>query len=635
MSSFHSQPLSQRQQQQLALNITQVLSTYGFITDSYIIEFFTDNLWEKLPEPWRLALSDLPFLQLSDQLLSNKNTKDISYRSVWPLSLLALTVTARSLTFPRTPRHEASKMNPENLAEFQANHHQSSMLDPLLRKHVKLKKQHEIRQLGKLVKQLSDLTGCDQVVDIGSGQGHLSRFLSFGLGLSVTAVEADRNLVTMATTFDQHLMHMLRKEMGRSAKVSLILQNEVPNIISPKPPQHLSVWVDPKASWEDLVTQLCDSASVEKGEDAHFQAPDFGLSVTEQMCPSQRINTDNAEKSLPPTKGENETTEGLRKRKSGKKRSRLVELKQANPEQSVFRRGTNSHVPHGFSNHCTDEHDTCSSCVIKPFRHCHLSLHSKFVLTGLHACGDLSVAMLRHFARCPSVVGITSVACCYMKITTAEMPQPPGVLSPSHSDETVQQAEYGYPMSSWVAQLPGHKLSYKAREVACHAIEDYTERLKGESSVLRTHCYRAVLETIIRSVDPTMKRAGVQSIKKAHELPFKEYARQGLKRVGLDPNTPLDDVSVEHMLSQHQNVVAFFSLALLLAPLVETLILLDRMIFLQEEGFRCDLIPLFKPRFSPRNLVLVAAKVDPASGDLVGDVKACDVREAGSQHSET
>lgn len=38
------------------------------------------------------------------------------------------------------------------------------------------------------------------------------------------------------------------------------------------------------------------------------------------------------------------------------------------------------------------------------------------------------------------------------------------------------------------------------------------------------------------------------------------------------------------MLAQQQNVVAFFSLAVLLAPLVETLILLDRMIYLQEQG---------------------------------------------------
>ena len=38
------------------------------------------------------------------------------------------------------------------------------------------------------------------------------------------------------------------------------------------------------------------------------------------------------------------------------------------------------------------------------------------------------------------------------------------------------------------------------------------------------------------------------------------------------------------MLKQQGRVVVYFSLALLLAPVVETLVLLDRMIFLQEQG---------------------------------------------------
>ncbi len=43
-----------------------------------------------------------------------------------------------------------------------------------------------------------------------------------------------------------------------------------------------------------------------------------------------------------------------------------------------------------------------------------------FVLTGLHACGDLTPTMLRVFVKCPHAVGLASVACCYMKLTTEE-----------------------------------------------------------------------------------------------------------------------------------------------------------------------------------------------------------------------
>ena len=41
----------------------------------------------------------------------------------------------------------------------------------------------------------------------------------------------------------------------------------------------------------------------------------------------------------------------------------------------------------------------------------------QFILTGLHACGDLTATMLRVFATCPDIVGLGSVGCCYMKLS--------------------------------------------------------------------------------------------------------------------------------------------------------------------------------------------------------------------------
>ena len=40
-----------------------------------------------------------------------------------------------------------------------------------------------------------------------------------------------------------------------------------------------------------------------------------------------------------------------------------------------------------------------------------------FILTGLHACGDLTPTMLRVFVKCPNSVGLGSVGCCYMKMS--------------------------------------------------------------------------------------------------------------------------------------------------------------------------------------------------------------------------
>ena len=40
-----------------------------------------------------------------------------------------------------------------------------------------------------------------------------------------------------------------------------------------------------------------------------------------------------------------------------------------------------------------------------------------FLLTGLHACGDLTPTMLRVFVKCPQARALASVGCCYMKMT--------------------------------------------------------------------------------------------------------------------------------------------------------------------------------------------------------------------------
>uniref|UniRef100_A0A8C6YTG6 Ribosomal RNA adenine dimethylase domain containing 1 n=1 Tax=Nothoprocta perdicaria TaxID=30464 RepID=A0A8C6YTG6_NOTPE len=87
---------------------------------------------------------------------------------------------------------------PGGPAEFRHNRSQSAALHPLLRKHVKPKKQHEIRRLGK---------------------GHLSRVLAFGLGLPVSAVEADGRLVQAAERFDRELLRALRKAHARGDEV--------------------------------------------------------------------------------------------------------------------------------------------------------------------------------------------------------------------------------------------------------------------------------------------------------------------------------------------------------------------------------------------------------------------------------
>ncbi|XP_060112696.1 methyltransferase-like protein 25B [Heteronotia binoei] len=553
---------SAEEQKGWAGGISRLLRRYRFLLDAPLLEFFTDELWGGLPLSWQGALADLSSPQLAALLLEKSTPgRQVSYPSVWPLSLLAFKATAHALAFPRGPRGEVGKLVDGKPEEFRGNQWHSSKLHPLFRKHVKPKKQHEIQQLAELVKKLSDLTGCRCVVDVGSGQGHLSRFLAFGLHLAVTAVEEDPHLVGRAIMFDQELLQALKKEQARGTQTA--------GDLSLRGPSHVVGRVDPQAPWQEFL-RLLQRRRGKEGSPAADSL--FQVDGTPKTRPSFRGGT--AEK------GCQNANSLVSDRESCQQAREASASEPQGPWGGGGLRLLSLHSPP--------------------------PLETPVLLTGLHACGDLSVALLRHFALCPQVVGITSVACCHMK------------LSVRAAGTSTGPGGHGYPLSTWVSSLPGHQLSYKAREGACHAIEGYALRLAAESATLRTHCFRAMLETVIRAADPTKKRLGVQTIKKAHRLTFEEYIRLGLQRVGLDPNVALDHVALESMLGQQQRVVAFFSLALLLAPVVETLILLDRMIYLQEQGFQCELIPLFNPTFSPRNLVLVAAKTEGLSSAFAG-----------------
>ena len=69
--------------------------------------------------------------------------------------------------------------------------------------------------------------------------------------------------------------------------------------------------------------------------------------------------------------------------------------------------------------------------------------------------------------------------------------------------------------SSW-------KLTYTNAELACHAIEMYSDRLKaGEEDKLKVHCYRAVLEKLLVKKDPSLRHSILKTVARAHELNFK------------------------------------------------------------------------------------------------------------------
>ncbi|XP_069138875.1 methyltransferase-like protein 25B [Argopecten irradians] len=224
---------------------------------------------------------------------------------------------------------------------------------------------------------------------------------------------------------------------------------------------------------------------------------------------------------------------------------------------------------------------------------------SRFVLAGLHACGDLTPTMLRIFTECSHIVGLASVACCYMKLSCDEQGQ-----------GKTEDFEVGYPMSCFTKNIADSHLSFEAREMACHFADSYQERLIANSPNLKLHCYRAALQYIIKQTHPEFNHGSIRlTLKRAEELPFESYVQHSLEKIGSGSDVQALVMQQAHSyLPYWQNVVAFYTLRLSLAPVVESLILLDRMMYLYEHGIPSALMPIFDPALSPRNFVLLASK---------------------------
>lgn len=133
-------------------------------------------------------------------------------------------------------------------------------------------------------------------------------------------------------------------------------------------------------------------------------------------------------------------------------------------------------------------------------------------------------------------------------------------------------------------------LSYEAREIACHAIEQYYSKLGSDYQELKVHAFRAAVEKIIVQLYPHMKHSGVRSTKVTN-LSFQQYCEKATSGMGLDlPETAMESPEIESDLRHWERVVKFYTLRLMFAPLVESIVLYDRWLYLLEQGECFELI---------------------------------------------
>ncbi|EFJ24694.1 hypothetical protein SELMODRAFT_101072 [Selaginella moellendorffii] len=244
------------------------------------------------------------------------------------------------------------------------------------------------------------------------------------------------------------------------------------------------------------------------------------------------------------------------------------------------------------------------------------------VLAGLHACGDLSANMLRTFVNRQDVTAVISVGCCYNLL--------------SENDD-----KCGFPLSRGVKRL-NLRLGGAGRDLGCQSAHRWKD-IGCEMAVANfdVHAFRAAFQILLHRfypgiavTSPSVGRIGKAKRRKQMRKPssecqachgkggddagkfvaFQHYSAEALKRLGLPEVSREDLAEIWKEVEPFQALVSpFWSLRSAIAPVLETLLLMDRLLYLKEQesevpSFSAMLLPVFDPCVSPRNMAVVATR---------------------------
>ncbi|XP_062510529.1 probable methyltransferase-like protein 25 [Corticium candelabrum] len=227
-------------------------------------------------------------------------------------------------------------------------------------------------------------------------------------------------------------------------------------------------------------------------------------------------------------------------------------------------------------------------------------------LLGLHCCGDLTPLMLKRFTECcPSKSVLVCIGCCYHRMSTTDkeqfryFPMSAGVKSVVDDIKTKYPA---WSLNVFALRLAAQETRTRWREQTAFDHDLHMKRV----------AFRAVLETALESEGNVRLH---KVIKDEDCATFQSYITAALIHLDHSMCSEKHDTYEKACLASYQTfephfclVEPFTALQVLIQPLLESLIITDRLIYLIENGNSSKMIAMFNDIISPRYIALVATK---------------------------
>ncbi|XP_075967473.1 putative methyltransferase-like protein 25 [Anarhichas minor] len=442
------------------------------------------------------------------------------------------------------------------------------------------KKSHEVKSMSEVVACLAQRCRVKQVIDVGSGKGYLSSFLSLQYRLRVYGIDSS----STNTHGAQERNRKMKKFSRAYQKHNKAVMSQGEATLSP---QEELVDVKPGLDGDDDVVYGDGVGTVSQEEEVLIGLSDVNPAVerhsesnpdTEELFLSA-LSVDVIQPASPRVPSSQLSAEERERRKREN-----LERKAQN------RSGGGSGMFSPLTSYVTAETELREL----------INELEDAVMVGLHTCGDLGPSTLRMFAAKPELAAVCSVGCCYHLLSEEFEPA---------AGQECSRGVCGFPLSQYLRDRSWF-CGRNARMSACLALERVSH---GQGIQMESLFYRAVLHVILRDhygCFKSEKRVGnVYSKAKS----FVDYVRRALRRLELD-ESKLSDGDVQDYHDTYRprmgEMHAFNMLKVTLAPCIEGLILLDRLCYLkeQEDLSFSALVQLFDPLLSPRCYAVVGLK---------------------------
>lgn len=210
---------------------------------------------------------------------------------------------------------------------------------------------------------------------------------------------------------------------------------------------------------------------------------------------------------------------------------------------------------------------------------------------ALHACGHLNIGLLER-GIAAKVPFLAVAPCCYQRID--------GMI---HRPISMSAREYEIPMNRHLLRLP--------------SLDDNLTGTSGRNKRKRDHAYRLGLDMLIRDATGVDEYHPLGSIKPGlFRQGFEHFATSVAMEKGLPLPTSVRWSAAEAAGWERYHLVSALSLSrALFRRAIESYLLLDRICFLEENGYRVEAGTFCPYDVTPRNIMVVAYRgINPHSG---------------------